>query len=110
MNRFSGRFQKRRISGIWVTLALFLLVFFLFSGGLNLLSQKTSEEQLASLEKSLYQTAVHCYCVEGSYPESLDYLKENYGLSFDENRFFVDYQPLGENIMPDITVLARNPR
>ena len=49
----------------------------------------------------------YCYAVEGAYPESLDYLKENYGLTYDENLFFVDYHIDGSNIFPDITIIER---
>ena len=37
----------------------------------------------------------------------LDYLKKNYGLHYDENRYFVDYQPLGANILPEVTIIRR---
>ena len=48
--------------------------------------------------------------MEGSYPESLQYLKEHYGLTYDDDKFFVDYQTLGSNIMPDVTIIDRRGR
>ena len=32
---------------------------------------------------------------------------EQYGFSYDKEQFFVDYQLLGANIMPDVTVIER---
>ncbi|WP_318583936.1 hypothetical protein [[Clostridium] scindens] len=53
------------------------------------------------------RSITQCYAVEGNYPESLDYLKKSYGLHYDEDKFFVDYQPLGSNIMPDVTIIKK---
>ena len=72
------------------------------------LSKRTDEEQLQTLQTQLWQSIVHCYCVEGFYPESLDYLKENYDITYDEDRFFVDYQPMGSNMVPDVTIIVRD--
>ena len=53
---------------------------------------------------------IHCYSMEGAYPESLQYLKDHYGLTYDEDRFFVDYQVLGSNLLPDVTIIDRRER
>ena len=45
--------------------------------------------------------------MEGSYPESLEYLKEHYGITYDEDRFFVDYKIVGTNILPDVTIIEK---
>jgi hypothetical protein len=34
-------------------------------------------------------------------------LKENYGLTYDEDLFFVDYQTIGSNILPDVTIIEK---
>lgn len=56
------------------------------------------------------RSITYCYTIEGAYPESLDYLKEHYGLVYDEDLFFVDYRVSGSNILPDITVIERGDR
>lgn len=48
--------------------------------------------------------------LRGAYPESLRYLEEHYGLIYDEDRFFIDYQILGSNIMPDVTIIDKEDR
>ncbi len=78
------------------------LVMFLFS---STLGSRTSEEDLTLVEQSIRRAAVQCYALEGSYPPSLDYLTENYGLSVDLDRFMVDYQFVASNLVPDVTVL-----
>lgn len=45
--------------------------------------------------------------LEGVYPESLEYLKEHYGLTYNEDRYIVNYEALGSNLMPDVTVMEK---
>ncbi len=65
------------------------LLFFLFSG---FWSDKAEKESLAMTEESVRRAAVECYALEGFYPPSLDYLIGRYGVTLDEDRYFVDYQ------------------
>jgi hypothetical protein len=83
-----------------LVLISFALIY--FSG---LLGGKTSLESLRMQEESIRRAAVECYALEGYYPPSLSYLAERYGVSVDTGRYFVDYQYVASNLMPDITVL-----
>ena len=53
------------------------------------------------------RNVVQCYAAEGRYPESLKYLEEHYPLRYDKEKYFIGYEVLGENIMPDITIISR---
>lgn len=88
--------------------AAFIILFFLFLEGINSISATTLEKQQESLETALSRSIAQCYAVEGTYPPSLDYLKEHYGLTYDEDHFFIDYQVFGSNLLPDVTVLRRS--
>ncbi len=79
------------------------LLLFVFSG---IWSEKTEKEGLAMTEESVRRAAVECYALEGFYPPSLDYLIGRYGVTLDEDRYFVDYRYIASNLMPDITILA----
>ena len=106
MKRFyqgSSRDTKKHI----FSLLLFLGVGCVFYTGVSALGKDTDKKQKESLENALIRNITYCYAVEGSYPESLDYLKEHYGLIYDENRFFVDYQVIGANILPDVTIIEK---
>lgn len=106
MNRFQSS-KGERIPKIWNlllgSLLFFFLLFFLF--GIQSVEHSTTSEQLASLKRTIQKNIVHCYATEGTYPPNLDYLKEHYGLSYNETLFFVDYISIGSNIMPDVTVI-----
>ena len=108
MNRFQKKntFSPGRLI-LPVSLVLFLLIFLLFYRGVSSISRTASDQQTENLRQAIQRSAVHCYAVEGAYPESLDYLKEHYGLIYDETRYIVNYEVMGSNLMPDVTVLEK---
>lgn len=59
------------------------------------------------LEELLRRTAVTCYACEGFYPPDVAYMREHYGLQWEENQYIIRYTRFADNLMPDITVLER---
>ena len=105
--RFEMKSANNFTRNLIISAAIFVIIalcFWYFSGTL---SSKTNSEERALLESALNRSITHCYAIEGVYPESLEYLKANYGLTYDEDKFFVDYQPIGQDIMPDVTVIEK---
>ena len=58
-----------------------------------------------SLQNAVIQSAVHCYSVEGAYPESLAYLKKHYGITWNEKKYKVSYEVIAKNIRPEVQVI-----
>lgn len=109
MNRFATKAEKRIISvprmrAIYLICPIILFIFWL---GLSSIDETTVSRQRDSLETALNRDIIHCYAVEGFYPPSLAYIEEHYGLTYNKDLFFVDYQPIGSNIRPDVTILVR---
>ncbi len=90
-----------------IALGIFVLIFCSFIYGISGISDKTSSEEAKNLELAISRGIAHCYASEGRYPEDLDYLKEHYGISYDSDEYFVDYQVLGQNIFPDVTIIKK---
>ena len=67
--------------------------------------QSTAESEI--VRQSIKDAAITCYAVEGAYPDSLEYLRENYFLAYNEDRFFVTYDAFSSNHIPDIYVTER---
>ena len=67
---------------------------------------RQSAEGLERLDTAIRRAAVSCYANEGSYPPTLEYLEQHYGLQVDRTQYTVYYEIFAENLMPDITVLA----
>lgn len=106
MNRFQSKQRKHPLlRQLLLPLCVFLLLLFCFIYGLDAISSQSEAEQQKALENSIRQSAVHCYATEGNYPESLSYLEEHYGITYDHSKYVVDYEILGSNLMPQITVI-----
>ena len=91
-------------TGIFVVFAIVLavLLFMMFGKG-----KEADTASAQALRQAVLQAAVQCYAVEGSYPASLDYLEENYGLLVNHDRFIVTYEAFASNLMPQVNVLER---
>jgi len=68
-------------------------------------AKRGMEEQTASIRDSVRSRALQCYVIEGAYPESLDYLIENYGLAVNTEDYRIIYIPYAENLPPEIKVV-----
>ena len=84
MVRFQNQKKSRKNRRVFLSICVFLVILLLFISSI-----------------------VYCYATEGTYPESLEDLKAHYGLTYDEDLFFVDYQTVGANIYPDVTIIEK---
>ncbi len=105
MARFQYKTKQR--SGLRTALAIviFLVIIAIFYCAINSLSSSTEDKERESLENALSNSITYCYATEGAYPESLEFIEKNYGLTYDENKYFIDYRVMGANIMPEFTVV-----
>lgn len=72
-------------------------------------NSRSANEELrqSSIKESISKAAALCYAAEGAYPESLDYLEDNYGVRTEYDNFTVHYSYAGGNIPPDIIVTQK---
>lgn len=106
MNRFNQEKKKTHIlRQICISAAVFLGAVGTLLYGISSVSDSADSSQADSLKQALTRSAVHCYAMEGRYPESLSYLRKHYGIEWDETRYTVDYEIFGSNMMPTITVI-----
>ena len=107
MSRFQTEKKSHSSRRIVLSAVIFALILGLFLLGVSSFSDDTLDRQYESLENALNRDITYCYAVEGFYPESLDYIKEHYGLTYDEDHFYVDYHAIAANIPPDVTIIRR---
>ena len=106
MNRFSRKQSSRdRVLAMLLPVCIFVLIMFFFVQGMSSIARSTSAETKRSLETAIERSIVHCYAIEGRYPPSLQYLKDHYGITYDETAYYVNYQPVAANIRPDVVIL-----
>lgn len=60
-----------------------------------------------AIRRAVLSSATECAAVEGSYPEDVEYLERNYGLRYNHDQYIVIYEPMGNNVAPQVTVLDK---
>ena len=91
-----------RIFLLIVCMAVFVMI------AVGNLENSRQAEDLRQLEQALQRTAVACYAVEGVYPPDVAYMRQHYGLTYDESRYAVHYKLVASNFMPKIDVMVKN--
>lgn len=106
MNRFESVKEKKNIvSFSFVYAIVFLLVLLLLILGANRIASNDNLNGAAVLSEAIERNMVHCYATEGFYPPSVEYMEEHYGLIYDHDKYRVDYEVIGNNILPDFTII-----
>ena len=106
MNRFNRpSLRKRIIESMNFSVFFFIIVIAVFLVGISFIASTSSKDQTQILTDAVNKDIIHCYAVEGYYPPNLKYIEDHYGLTYDKDRYFVDYVPIGDNIMPSVTIV-----
>ncbi len=87
-----------------IGIVAFIAIIVWFFTGLSNTRDMSDEQRRENVKQSVMNGAVLCYSVEGFFPEDLDYLKENYGLNYDEKRYLVHYRYVSADICPSVLV------
>ena len=87
---------------------LFLFFLLIFCFALSRLNMGQQVQGRILLEEAVRKTAVACYAAEGFYPPDIAYMREHYGLLWDDKKYIIHYEIFASNLMPDISVLVRS--
>lgn len=103
--------MKQILKGIpWAaagSMLLFGALIVWFVAALSGAGTASEEQTLTEIKQSVENGITMCYSIEGAYPESIDYLRESYGVVYDAERYIVHYESLAANIRPTVTVIER---
>lgn len=100
--------RRRHFNFILISAGLVLVIWMiLFTQMAETVSRSSTQDQRTALRQALNHAITDCYALEGMYPPDLDYMKDHYGLTYDEDLFFVDYKPVASNIRPDFFIITR---
>ena len=97
------RIGKKEIGAILVFAALILAFVLLVNG----ITSKGSKREKDIVTDAVRNAALTCYAVEGMYPDDIGYLREHYNLSFNEDKYVVEYETFASNVLPRILVVER---
>ena len=97
----------KKIREIATGTVLFLAFVLLCLSFISRISNTESTGEFQLVREAVKNAAVTCYAVEGAYPSNLEYLRDHYGLAYDDDRYIVAYHAFSSNILPEIQVLER---
>lgn len=103
---------KKEKSGSWKQGILFpCSIFFVvlvagIVGGLYF-EHMSNMQNIDLLRQSIRKAVVQCYAIEGAYPPDVEYIEENYGLEYNQEKYFIDYEIFASNVMPNIEVYEK---
>ena len=96
--------RKRRRTIVVAVLAALVVVAVIVG---MVIRQNSREQGAMALRKSIANAAARCCAVEGSYPASLSYLEEKYGVVVNTQDYVVTYEAYASNIAPTVVVVPR---
>ena len=97
-----ARSRRRRMALVALAVAAALLVFVLAQ-----LRAGAREQGALATRDSILRTARQCCAAEGSYPSSLEYLENHYGLTVNRDEYVITYESYADNIAPSVVVVPR---
>ena len=107
MELFESR-RKKFLRAFFLLFPALLLVLscILFVAGVSSTSDQAVQKEQDALEQALKNGAIRTYALTGTYPESLSQLLSDSHITYDQNKFVVEYVPNGSNLLPSISVIA----
>lgn len=99
------RKKKKHLLQWVIALGLFSAALLFLTAGSSRMEETVKREQQELLTDAVNQAIVNCYAMEGRYPESIQYLIENYGIQVDFGKYAVSYEIFAENIKPHVKVI-----
>lgn len=99
-----GRVERR---GILKSLLFVVIISAILIAGIFYISDMGSEQGIKLTREAAVRTAVECYAIEGIYPPNVQYMEDNYNLSYDKTKYYIHYDAFASNIMPTIEVYEK---
>lgn len=94
---------RRIIAGLVAAAVILLLSVILFTR----LDLDMNRQAVESLKKSVTDACVQCYAIEGTYPVSMSYLEQNYGVRYDAAKYTVSLDAGSKNELPTVQITLR---
>lgn len=107
MNHFEEKKSSSRKRELLFPGISFLVIVGCLLGGGVYFAKLSNMQTIELLRQTARKAVVQCYTIEGEYPSDLEYLEKNYGLEYDHEKYFIDYELFASNVMPNIDVFER---
>ena len=97
----------KRLAGLAATAIVSITLLICAAIGILRFNNSVRVRQLDFIRSSVQKAVIHCYSLEGSYPSSVEYLHQNYGLILDKSHYVYDYRIFAANVSPDIFIFRK---
>ncbi len=95
------------LRGLLMTAGVFAALILCLMLSLNAVSSRTTDEQANMLKEAVLRATMTCYAVEGRYPLRVEELEDNYGITYDNEKYIVVIDGFAQNVLPEIRVLQK---
>lgn len=96
--------RARRIIAVLVAAAVILMLCVILFTRLDL---DMNRQAVESLRQNVTEACVQCYAIEGTYPVSISYLEQNYGVRYDGAKYLVALDSGSEIELPQVQITLR---
>lgn len=108
-----NRFLAKKSPFLWenkkmiVQVAAFAFIFGWAVYGIGAVSGESTKQEMSNLEEAVRKDMTLCYALEGFYPATVTYMEEHYGLTYNKDKYVIDYEYTGSNLMPEVLIIER---
>ena len=107
MARLAGHTERAGLplaAAIVAAVTLFVVV---LSFAVGAIQADLRERGAITVRDAILNGARQCCAIEGSYPSTLSYLEDHYGVRVDHDTYVVTYNAFADNVMPTVVVVPR---
>jgi hypothetical protein len=101
----TGRRPDLMRTAFILSILILIIVVLFVADGISSYKARYDETYLENVRNAIYDTLITCYALEGSYPDSLAYLSDHYGLVLDRDKYIFRYELIGSNLFPEFEVI-----
>ena len=73
----------------------------------SIFQKNTADQGASSVRSAILNAAMQCAAIEGSYPQTLSYLEDNYGVVINHSKYSVSYESFASNMVPSVVVKVK---
>ena len=99
--------HKRVSISMLLSIAVYMCVIVFVVVGIMSISKNSKSKEVEEITKQINKSISLCYAIEGTYPNDLKYLEENYGLEIDDDKYIIHYNLFASNIQPEVMVYKK---
>lgn len=100
--------KKSAYKDLILPVLIFCAMLCMFWFGFSRTASTNSDQNLKVMSSAIQKSITNCYAIEGVYPPDIKYLEDHYGIVINHNKYVINYELAGSNVMPSVEILEKN--